>query len=103
VAVVVTGNCQSCKFTECVDVCPVACFHADNEMVYVSPDDCVDCMACVVSCPVRAIYPEKEVPESERRWIEINRSRSRSLPVISVKQAPLPTAEEKRVKLGFLR
>src|ERR1700722_667940 len=99
--VVVTGNCRQCRFTECVDVCPAACFHADAEMVYVDPLECVDCMACIVVCPVKAIYPENEVPESQREWIQVNEARSRELPVISLKQDPLATAQRRRTELGF--
>jgi ferredoxin len=99
--VVVTGNCRKCRFTECVDVCPAACFHGDEDMVYVNPLECVDCMACIVVCPVKAIFPEQEVPEPEREWIELNRTRSPDLPVISLKQEPLPTAQKRRADLGF--
>lgn len=99
--VVVTGNCRKCRFTECVDVCPASCFHVDEEMVYVDPLECVDCMACIVVCPVKAIFPEKEVPESEHHWIEANRLRAGSLPVISLKQEPLPSAPTRRAALGF--
>jgi ferredoxin len=99
--VVVTGNCRDCRFTECVDVCPAACFHLDDAMVYVDPVECIDCMACIVVCPVSAIFPEGEVPDSEREWIETNRTRSCSLPVITLKQEPLPTAQKRRTELGF--
>jgi ferredoxin len=99
--VVVTGNCRLCRFTECVDVCPAACFHLDDTMVYVDPVECIDCMACIVVCPVKAIFPESEVPEPQREWIEINRTRSPKLPVILVKQEPLPTAQDRRTDLGF--
>jgi ferredoxin len=58
-------------------------------------------MACIVVCPVKAIYPEQEVPEPQHDWIEINRTRSLELPVITLKQDPLPTAQKKRAELGF--
>jgi ferredoxin len=99
--VVVTGNCSLCRYTECVDVCPAACFHVDETMVYVDPQECVDCMACIVVCPVKAIYPEDEVPEPLRSWIELNRTRSQELPVIELKQEPLPTAVGRRRDLGY--
>ncbi|MGA2023570.1 MAG: ferredoxin family protein [Steroidobacteraceae bacterium] len=99
--VVVTGNCTLCRFTECVDVCPAACFHADEHMLYVDPVECVDCMACITVCPVEAIYPEEDVPESQRGWIETNRTRSIQLPVVLLKQEPLPTAADRRRALGF--
>jgi ferredoxin len=99
--VVVTGNCSLCRFTECVDVCPVTCFHADEMMVYVDPLECIDCMACIVVCPVKAIYPEEDVPEADRDWIDANRTRSRDLPTLLIKQEPLPTAQSKRAELGY--
>lgn len=99
--VVVTGNCSLCRFTECVDVCPAACFHVDERMVYVDPDECIDCMACIMVCPVEAIYPEDEVPASEHPWIATNRTRARELPVLTVKQEPLPSAQLRRAELGF--
>ncbi|MDB5159719.1 MAG: 4Fe-4S ferredoxin, iron-sulfur binding [Mucilaginibacter sp.] len=99
--VVVTENCHGCRFTECVDVCPAACFHFDDTMLYVDPDECVDCMACIVVCPVKAIYPEKDVPEAQRNWIEVNRIRALELPSILVRQSPLPTAEIQRAELGL--
>ena len=99
--VVVTGNCSLCRFTECVDVCPVTCFHADATMVYVDPVECIDCMACIVVCPVKAIYAEEYVPASEREWIDLNRTRSQILPTLTLKQEPLPTAQDKRTALGY--
>jgi ferredoxin len=101
--VVVTGNCSLCRFTECVEVCPASCFHADENMVYVDPLECVDCMACIVVCPVNAIYAEREVPETERHWIELNRIRCRDLPILAFKQAPLPGAQHKRMALEARR
>jgi ferredoxin len=99
--VVVTGNCSLCRFTECVDVCPAACFHVDEKMVYVDPVECIDCLACIVVCPVKAIYTEKDVPESQHAWIEVNRIRCRELPLLLLKQQPLPTAQPRRAELGF--
>jgi len=98
---VVTENCHLCRFTDCVVVCPVDCFHADDEMVYVDPDECIDCGACVPECPVEAIYPEDEVPEDQKKWIDINAEKAPNLPVITEKEDPLPTAADKRKKLGL--
>lgn len=98
---VVTENCHMCRFTDCVVVCPVDCFHADDEMVYVDPDECIDCGACVPECPVEAIFPEDEVPEDQKKWIEINAEKAPGLPVITEKQDALPTAADKRKQLGL--
>jgi ferredoxin len=100
-AIVVTDNCRGCRFTECISVCPVACFHGDGEMVYIDPDVCIDCMACIPVCPVQAIFSADELPEDKNHWIAINAERAASLPVIDAKQEPLPGAEAKRTELGY--
>jgi ferredoxin len=98
---IVTDNCQRCRFTECVTVCPVACFHGDDTMLYIDNVQCVDCGACVPACPVRAIYEQSDLPADKATWIAINAERSALLPVISEKQTPLPTAEARRSELGY--
>ena len=97
----VTDNCKGCRFTDCVSVCPVECFHADGEMLYIDPDVCIDCSACIPECPVQAIYEEDDLPEDKKEWIEINARRAAELPVISEKTDPLPGAEERKTELGF--
>jgi len=99
--IIVTENCQRCRFTECISVCPVACFHADDEMVYIDNDNCIDCRACIPVCPVKAIFAEDDLREDQRHWVQINAEKSRVLPVLDQKQAPLPTAEERRRELGY--
>jgi ferredoxin len=98
---VVTDNCYLCRFTECVAVCPVECFHADKERIYIDPEVCIDCGACIPACPVRAIYEVIDMPDDQRHWIEINAERARALPVVYAKQEPLPTAAARRAQLGF--
>ncbi|MEO6600179.1 MAG: 4Fe-4S binding protein [Polyangiaceae bacterium] len=98
---VVTDNCKSCRFTDCVAVCPVDCFHADGEMLYIDPVECIDCGACVPECPVEAIYDESQVPDNQKHWTAINAERSLVLPVINVQTEPLPGAQERKEKLGF--
>lgn len=98
---VVTSNCHRCRFTDCVVVCPVDCFHADAEMLYIDAEECIDCGACVPECPVDAIYPDTDVPEAEKKWIAINAERGLRLPVIHAQEAPLDTAEERARSLGF--
>lgn len=98
---VVTDNCRSCRFTECVSHCPVECFHADDEQLYIDPDVCVDCSACVDACPVRAIYEDINLPEDKMEWIALNAERSVQLPVLRGRQEPLATAVARRTELGF--
>ena len=98
---VVTGNCKACRFTDCVAVCPVECFHSDKEMLYIDPDECIDCGACVPECPVEAIYDETELPDDMEEWTKINADKAPSLPVITETGDPLPTAEARKKELGF--
>ena len=98
---VVTDNCHLCRFTDCVAVCPVECFHADEERTYIDPDVCIDCGACIPACPVHAIYETIDMPDDQRRWVAINAERSHALPVVYAKQDPLPTAAARRAELGY--
>ncbi len=98
---VVTGNCERCRFTDCVTVCPVECFHGDDTMLYIDPDECIDCGACEPECPVHAIFEDSEVPEEEEKWIAINEEKAAGLPVIAEKIDPLPGAEERKKELGL--
>jgi ferredoxin len=98
---VVTDNCKGCRFTDCVAVCPVDCFHGDDEMLYIDPNECIDCGACVPECPVEAIFDETQLPDDKKSWIAINAERGQALPVINEQGDPLPGAEERKEKLGF--
>jgi len=81
-AYVITENCVDCKFTYCAAVCPVEAFHEAPDRLYINPDTCIDCNACVDECPVEAIYPDAEVPEKWEAWIEKNASEAEKHPVI---------------------
>ena len=98
---IVTGNCEGCRFTDCVTVCPVDCFHGDERMLYIDPEECIDCAACVEECPVQAIFAEDDVPASEQHWIAINAERAPGLPVVNEKQDPLPGAQARKTELGL--
>lgn len=103
---VVTDKCTDCKFTDCVEVCPVACFYEMDNRLVIHPDDCIDCTACVAECPVEAIYSEDDVPEEFQAAIEFNATNSRKLQdegkdALTSKQDPLPTAEAKKAELGY--
>src|SRR5207253_8190685 len=69
---IVTDKCTGCKFTDCVEVCPVACFYELDNQVVIHPEDCIDCMACVDVCPVHAIYEEQDLPPEFAKDVEFN-------------------------------
>lgn len=98
---VVTSNCRQCRYTDCVLVCPVDCFHGDAEMLYIDPDECIDCGACVPECPVEAIFDEGSLPDDEQDWLAINAERSKHLPVVDARHEPLRTADARARDLGF--
>jgi ferredoxin len=98
---VVTGNCRFCRYTDCVATCPVACFHVNDVRVYIDPDVCIDCSACIPACPVHAIVEEYDLPAEEQHWIEINARESKRYPVIRAKLPPLAGADERRAQLGL--
>jgi ferredoxin len=99
---VVTDRCRGCRYTDCVTVCPVDCFHGDAEMLYIDPDVCIDCGACVPECPVEAIYAEGSVPAELEAWFAVNAERAKHLPVVNRKSEPLGTADERAKALGFV-
>jgi ferredoxin len=86
---VVTETCVKCKYTDCVDVCPVDCFREGPNMLVIDPDECIDCTLCVAECPVEAIFAEDDVPDSQREFIQMNAELSKVWkPIIEKKPAP---------------
>jgi len=90
----VTEPCVKCKYTDCVTVCPVDCFHEDAEMLVIDPEVCIDCGACIPECPVQAIYVEEDIPEKWKNYIEINTEKAQNLPVITETKEPLAPRPE---------
>jgi ferredoxin len=82
---VVTEVCIKCKYTDCVEVCPVDCFYEGENMLVIHPDECIDCGVCEPECPVDAIKPDTE-PNLDS-WLEINRQYSETWPNITTKKA----------------
>jgi ferredoxin len=91
---VVTESCIKCKYTDCVDVCPVDCFREGPNFLVIDPDECIDCTLCVAECPVEAIYAEDDVEENQRQFIALNAELSKIWEPIIEKQDPLPDADE---------
>ncbi|HLS51526.1 MAG TPA: ferredoxin FdxA [Burkholderiaceae bacterium] len=91
---VVTENCIKCRFTDCVDVCPVDCFYIGPNFIVIDPDECIDCAVCVPECPADAIYAEEDLPEDQKHFIEINAELSAKWEVLDRSIGPLPDADD---------
>ncbi|MDP7143431.1 MAG: ferredoxin family protein [Alphaproteobacteria bacterium] len=89
---VVTDVCIKCKYTDCVEVCPVDCFYEGENMLVIHPDECIDCGVCEPECPIEAIIPDVE--DGADKFIEMNREYSEKWPNITRQKDPLPEAEE---------
>jgi ferredoxin len=96
----VTEACIRCKYTDCVEVCPVDCFREGENMLVIHPDECIDCGVCEPECPAQAIVPDTE-PEAER-WVELNRTYAAQWPVMTRRTDPLPDAAAWEGKPGKL-
>ncbi len=86
---VVTEACFGCKYTDCVLECPVECFHEGENMLYIDPEECIDCEQCVAACPVEAIFQEDDVPDKLQEFIQLNAKMAAQTPSIVEKKAPL--------------
>ena len=90
---VVVEPCIKCKFTDCVDVCPVDCFYEGKDMLVIHPDECIDCGACIPECPVEAITEDDQVPEEWEHYIEFNERMSTIWPSITEVKDPHPESD----------
>jgi ferredoxin len=96
---VVTESCVKCKYTDCVDVCPVDCFREGPNMLVIDPDECIDCTLCVAECPVEAIFAEDDVPADQKEFIPMNAELSKVWkPLVERKPAPPDADDWKDVK-----
>lgn len=91
---VVTENCIKCKYTDCVEVCPVDCFHEGPNFLVIDPEECIDCTLCEPECPAEAIFAEDDVPEGQEEFLAINAELSASWPVITQKKDAPDDADE---------
>jgi ferredoxin len=91
---VVTESCIKCKYTDCVEVCPVDCFHEGPNFLVIDPDECINCTLCVPECPVEAIYADDDVPEPMRDYIALNAELAKIWKLIVQKKAAPPDADQ---------
>ena len=92
-AFVVTEACVKCKYTDCVAVCPVDCFHEGENMLVIDPVECIDCGACVPACPTAAIFLDVDLTPDQLEWAGINARLAKVWPVIDRQKPPLPEAD----------
>ena len=90
---VVTESCIQCKYTDCVDVCPVDCFVEGPNFLAIDPDECIDCTLCVAECPVEAIFAEDDVPADQQAFIALNARLAKVWPIITSRKPPLEDAD----------
>ncbi len=91
-AYIVTEGCIGCKYTDCVEVCPVDCFHEGPNFLVIDPQTCIDCTLCVDECPENAIVEAGEVPPAQAHFVELNARYAQVWPVIAERREPLPDA-----------
>lgn len=99
---VVTENCIKCKYTDCVEVCPVDCFHEGPNMLVIDPDECIDCTLCEPECPAEAIMSDDDVPDNMQGFIQLNEELAKEWPVINEMKDALDDADDWKDKEGKL-
>ena len=97
---VVTQDCIKCKYTDCVEVCPVDCFYEGEEFLVINPAECIDCGVCEPECPAEAIIPDTS-PKFTQRLFDINEKWSNEWEVITEKKDPLPDADSLNPVKGY--
>tara|TARA_Y100000996_G_scaffold327162_1_gene263196 strand:+ start:200 stop:523 length:324 start_codon:yes stop_codon:yes gene_type:complete len=86
---VITENCIKCKYTDCVEVCPVDCFHEGPNFLVINPDECIDCSLCEPECPINAIISDEDITDDNRIFLDINERLSKKWPILTeIKPAP---------------
>ena len=91
---VVTDNCINCRYTDCVEVCPVDCFHVGPNFIVIDPEECIDCALCEPECPANAIYSDEDLPEKFQQFIKLNAEYAKKWPVLTSNQGGLDDADD---------
>ncbi|MEI8297049.1 MAG: ferredoxin FdxA [Pseudomonadota bacterium] len=99
---VVTENCIKCKYMDCVEVCPVDCFHEGPNFLVIDPDECIDCTLCEPECPAEAIYSEEDIPKGQEGLLALNAELTKLWPVINEKKPAPADADDWKGKSGKL-
>ena len=99
---VVSESCIRCKYTDCVDVCPVDCFREGSNMLIIDPDECIDCAVCIPECPVNAIYAEEDLPADQQHMTKLNADLTPKWKTITKRKTPPADADEWKDKTGKL-
>lgn len=102
---VVAEPCVRCRYTDCVEVCPVDCFHAGPNCLVIDPAVCIDCSLCVDECPAHAIYRDTDLPAEYASWLPLNAALSALWPVLSEREDPPADADawlDVRAKAEYL-
>ena len=101
---IVNDNCIKCKYTDCVEVCPVDCFYEGENMLVIKPDECIDCGVCEPECPANAIISDLNVEtnESDAFWLKMNTEYAEKWPNITTQKEPLPEADEYNPEEGYV-
>ncbi|MGY8843317.1 MAG: ferredoxin FdxA [Burkholderiales bacterium] len=86
---VVTDNCVRCKYTDCVEVCPVDCFYEGPNFMVIDPEGCIDCALCEPECPAQAIVPDTELQDDQKGFLALNTDLSKIWPNLTEKKEPL--------------
>ncbi len=97
-AFVVTEDCIRCKYMDCVEVCPIDCFFEGENMLVISPTECISCGVCVPECSAKAILPDDH--PNNAQWREINLKYSKVWPRITIPGIPPEDADEHQGEKG---
>ncbi|MFO0967689.1 MAG: ferredoxin family protein [Gemmataceae bacterium] len=92
---VVCEPCCDCKYTDCVVVCPMDCFYQDDMQLYIDPEECIDCEACVPECPVDAIFHDTRIPTGWEHFVQLNAER-----VVALKESGGRIVDQQAAKEG---